>query len=420
MGGAMLITSLFSQKVQPLKTGDSVPQFLWSTPMLSIDQSGSKTNLNLSKYNDKLIILDFWSTWCSTCIGKFPTLYSLQQQNQKDLEVILVNAKSTGDPFEKVNQFLSKRKAAYHFTSIVEDTVLKKAFPHHGVPYYAWIKDNKVVAITDADGITERNIEMAIRGQKVTASITPTVPYDPTKPLFENGNGGNPPTFIYKSVLTPFVDGLKFRIFKNVNDQGQVNRISLVSCSVMDIYRFAYPFMANFTPSQIVLEVTKPSRLSQDSSSYRWRKQNVFNYESSFPYCAQHKAMEILRSDLDRYFGYGIIRTKKEIGCWILRATDTSKTTTFPKELKRETNLYDHSGLPIYFNNYPLPSLIHELDRRYNEPFIDETGIDVPVTLSLPANLRDIAQLQSSLASQGLSLVKENRKIPVVIIKDRK
>jgi hypothetical protein len=261
---------------------------------------------------------------------------------------------------------------------------------------------------------------MAIHGQKVTASITPTIPYDPTKPLFENGNGGNAPTFIYKSVLTPFVDGLKFRIFKNVNEQGMVNRISLVSCSPLTIYRYAYPFMANFTPSHFILKVTNPSRLSSDSSSLKWRKKNVFNYESSFPYCSQQEAMEILRSDLDRYFGYRIAQTEMNMSCWILKATDPGKATTFSKTLKKETNMSDHSGLPIYFNNYPLPSLIHELDRLYNVPFIDETGIAVPVTLSLPANLRDIAKLRSSLARQGLFLVKEIRKIPVVIIKDRK
>jgi thiol-disulfide isomerase/thioredoxin len=31
-------------------------------------------------FNGKLMILDFWATWCGACISKFPKLDSLQKK----------------------------------------------------------------------------------------------------------------------------------------------------------------------------------------------------------------------------------------------------------------------------------------------------------------------------------------------------
>ncbi|MFT4092666.1 MAG: TlpA disulfide reductase family protein [Niabella sp.] len=393
---------------------------IWQAVMPVVSSTEKKSTITLNVYKDKVLILDFWATWCSSCVKKLPTLYSLQQENKQNLKVILVNSESTGDSVKNIEWFLSKRRAAYDFTSVVEDTILKSLFPHKAIPHYIWIKDNTVIAITDADGITKENVESAISGNNINASITPTIAYDPAKPLFENGNGGNTTNYIYKSVLAPYVDGLKLRIYKNANEQRLINRISMVRCPLMLFYSFAYPVFKDVPQTRVIFNVSDPSRFSFDSSSLAWNKQNVFNYEAQFPFCTKEKAMEILRADLDRYFSYRVVKAEKEMNCWILRTIDAKKITSFPKTLERETNLFDGTGLPIFFNNYPLPSLIHELDRIYNEPFIDETGLDkVPVKLSLPAQLRDSVKLQSSLLKQGLSLTKEKRKIPVVIISDK-
>ncbi|MGY0039307.1 hypothetical protein [Pedobacter sp. NJ-S-72] len=99
--------------------------------------------------------------------------------------------------------------------------------------------------------------------------------------------------------------------------------------------------------------------------------------------------------------------------------TDPKKLINFPKTLKRETNLFDETGLPIFYNNSPLQSLVFELERIYNQPFIDETKLAVPVTLSLPARLLDSVKLQLTLSDQGLSLTKEIRKIQVAILSDK-
>src|SRR5438874_63991 len=54
-------------------------------------------SLQFHTLSDKLVILDFWATWCSACISHFPDLYALQRQHPKDLQIILVNSKKVRD-----------------------------------------------------------------------------------------------------------------------------------------------------------------------------------------------------------------------------------------------------------------------------------------------------------------------------------
>jgi len=54
------------------------------------DFSGNEINLN--NYLGKLIIINFWATWCAPCKKEMPTLDNLYQNNNfKNLQVFAVN-----------------------------------------------------------------------------------------------------------------------------------------------------------------------------------------------------------------------------------------------------------------------------------------------------------------------------------------
>ncbi|MEP6677471.1 MAG: thioredoxin domain-containing protein, partial [Ferruginibacter sp.] len=89
----------------PLKIGERVPNLEFDNVLNAAYKS---TRLGASF--DRLIIADFWATWCSSCIREFPKLDSLQDLFKDRLAVLLVNNPRSGDNEKKVNSFFEKKR----------------------------------------------------------------------------------------------------------------------------------------------------------------------------------------------------------------------------------------------------------------------------------------------------------------------
>ena len=149
-----LLCSLHSNS-QPkqLQPGDTLPAQILS-------------NSHIRTFTNQLIILDFWATWCGSCIKSFPKVDSLQQQFKEQLQFILVSSIPTGDNKTKVDAFFEKRKQKngnpWCFTQITDDTLLVSLFPFKSLPRYIWIKQGRLLANTSWRQLTIANINEAI------------------------------------------------------------------------------------------------------------------------------------------------------------------------------------------------------------------------------------------------------------------
>ena len=68
--------------------------------------SDSATTIRLNSYHGKVVVLNFWATWCAPCLEELPTLISLQKQ----LPDIVVLAVSTDEDQATYRQFLSQHR----------------------------------------------------------------------------------------------------------------------------------------------------------------------------------------------------------------------------------------------------------------------------------------------------------------------
>jgi thiol-disulfide isomerase/thioredoxin len=154
--------------LKSLSIGDTIPKSIWKMPMQVVNQSDHQQKITLNNYRGKVIILDFWATWCSSCIKHFLKADSLEKEFDQDLQIILVNSiTGTGDTESKVYSFYAKWNNNHiHplvMPSIFGDTVLKQLFPHSFIPHYVWIgSDGKVKAITSSEEVTSQNIQLLI------------------------------------------------------------------------------------------------------------------------------------------------------------------------------------------------------------------------------------------------------------------
>jgi thiol-disulfide isomerase/thioredoxin len=79
--------------------GERAPTF--SLP----DLSGVKTSLD--QYRGKMVLIDFWATWCGPCRMSMPLLAKVADENPNDLVLLAVNLE---EPPETVRGFIANQK----------------------------------------------------------------------------------------------------------------------------------------------------------------------------------------------------------------------------------------------------------------------------------------------------------------------
>ncbi len=81
-----------------------------------LDTKGKR--VSLTDYKGKIVVLDFWATWCIPCLEAFPGMNKLikNYQNDKDVVFLFINTSETftKDLTKKINSYLKKQRYNFH------------------------------------------------------------------------------------------------------------------------------------------------------------------------------------------------------------------------------------------------------------------------------------------------------------------
>jgi thiol-disulfide isomerase/thioredoxin len=128
-----------------------------------------------SGLRDKVVVLEFWTTWCSPCIHAIPHLNQLAREF-RDQGVIFLAV--TDDDIDRLKPFLAKQPMD---AIIGIDTEHRnwKSYSVPSIPHTVLIgKDGSIIGATLPENITAGVLQEALAGKKPALSPKEGVPSD--------------------------------------------------------------------------------------------------------------------------------------------------------------------------------------------------------------------------------------------------
>ena len=96
-------------------------------------KNGEDKNVLLSEYENKLLILNFWATWCEPCKEEMPSLENLQNNtNFKNLKILPINIGQ--EDKNSIKNFFSEVNIKTFEIFYDSDVKLAKKFSLRGIP----------------------------------------------------------------------------------------------------------------------------------------------------------------------------------------------------------------------------------------------------------------------------------------------
>ncbi|WP_454880714.1 TlpA family protein disulfide reductase [Sphingobacterium detergens] len=385
--------------ITALKIGDTIPEALWNAPLQVVKHPSGKEQIILNDYrNKKLIILDFWATWCGSCISGMAKLKELQRVLNYDFAVVPITdqrRKEVTDAFDSIE--LLKQS---NFGSIVEDSLFVAYFPHRMIPHTVWLTPSgKILAITDGKDAEVKSILEAIQGNiDGLKQKKDVMNFDSDSSIFFRNVYGIDQEIRTQSAFSDNLPGLP--AVSGVRRKSDATCIYGINQPLLLLYGLGYSELASFRSARIDCSAALVEKYFPAVG--KGNEDRLFSYELLTRGISLEKQRKKIVQDLDFFFQVktGFIKKKKK--CLVL--TDIASNSNQPRNEAKDTISIERFRGDIEYT-LGIPA-INESKRR-----------------SIPSELKkwigaDLSGLNKQLSDYGVALTPAVREIEVFQIKE--
>ncbi len=358
------------------------------------------SSANSSDFAGKLLILDFWATWCTPCITGMPHLQQLQEKYAGQVQVLTI----TDEPEERIRTFLAHRPMALPVV-LDPERKLAAAFPHRAIPHSVILDEKRIVrAITTSAEITDTVIENVLQGR--TAGVEEKKDdlfFDPERPL-------SPENALYQCTVTSFQEGAPSLSTDFSKSDGPYahRRILAVNLALENLYALAYGFSAG---THTRVEV-------QDKRPFKWSKRTTYCIDLIVPAELGARRFAILQQQLGELFPYTATIQERESPVKVLRL-NRARPLRLRASSEGAAAAVSMSGRGLWMKASPLRSVADFIQAMLVVPVLDDTELQGRYDLELPWYRENPSRIHDDLAAIGLELVNERRALRLLVIADR-
>lgn len=396
-----------SNKITPLIIGDTLPDMVLSN-IINYKSSTAR----LSSFRGKPVLLDFFATWCGSCMKELPKLDSLQKQFAGQVQIVLV----TYEGAEKVEALRKKnsRFASMQIPVVVSDSSLSALFPHRYLPHTVWInRQGRVLATTGAESLTASNLQSLLQGQSLNLTLKSDLTgFDPQRPLLAQPGMQN--NLLFQAVFAKELRGAGTSLSSLTDTLNHRQRLTCINYSLPGLWELALgqPFSNRWL---LHLNDSLVTQAGEPFSVYK----TPWCYERILPSAvSKQQARAWMQQDLARYFNLSASFQKQWVSCWVLVATPAAKALK-TKGGRPASLLANDSGLK-HLRNQPIAKLVKALNHSvpgHPAPIVlNETGITYNIDITLKSPLNDLPALKKELQPYGLDLLPAQREIEVFVL----
>lgn len=394
---ACIISLLLSMQAfsQTLTVGDKLPELTLDNSILPGSPNMIVKNISLQNFAGKVVVLDFWATWCGPCISSMPKYEKFQKKYPDQLQVIGV----THETVKRIQTFVRNRPVSF-MLALDTASALRKYFEYRIIPHVVIIDGTGTIkAITHSDEVTDAVLEDLVNGREVSLSLKKDkVDFDFEKNDYFNADPNTRESFNIQATLPGA--GSMSMVGKGTFTK---RRVSMINFTIDGLYRMAYKVSYYRT----VLEVDK----------------KLFSYsDPKNKYCLDVIVPEagdglytFMRQQLPKHFDIKARWEKKKMQVTVLKRTQD------PLKLETSTEQNDYFGASSnHFtgNGVKIAALASFLEDFgiANMPVIDETNVTGRYIIQLEWQPEKKGHMEEVFRNAGFELVKEEREIEVLVL----